>query len=275
MRRFITLLALTFIAGSSFGQVSGIISPTFKQKSEFLGGTEFDSSYCIIGIGQGFNNKVHDSLPRFWFVIDNPDEMNWLKTQWIFTNPVRNIRIEEPSFNIMIIKDKREVNSGGLIYPNQGIIKSEIGWYPFDTSQLIWLHKEHPLKYHTENRSFETRLQYIAYANSILNDSLLLLFFEAEVRYEGKFTIIANRASNEASPFFVLRDIKKDLTWYAPDNDYAADFAMNDSFNIANSQKIKITVKCSKKLYDKFKSKGTVKEEWHPATWDIKTFWRD
>lgn len=263
MKYLLTLIFLLLFKISSYGQ-----------KSVFFKGIEFDSSYSIIGIGQGYDNS-HDSLPGFWFLIDRPEDMVRLKQNWVFKNPVPTIKMEEKTIEIYIIRDKRLINPGGLIFPLQGIIKSEYNWYPFDTAELVRLHKEHPFKYHTETRKFDTFLQYVAYANSIIHDSALLFFFEPSLGYEGKFEIIANRSADPSSPIFVLSDINKELKALAPENSFQAGHVINDSFNIANSRKVKITVECSKALYDKYKSKWTEKGDWQPSIIKIKTFWRD
>jgi hypothetical protein len=248
----------------------------FGQKSEFFKGIDFDSSFCIIGIGQSLDKNA-DTLLRFNFVIDNPEDMIKLSKDWVFKKPVSNIGIEPVSFDIFIIKDKRTFRPGGIIYPRQGIIKSGNNWYNFDTAALIKLHHDHPLKFRTRKYSFDTFLHYVAFANGILNDSSLLFFQEPSLSFEGEFIIITKRTNDPDSPIWEMGDINKELREFAPENTYTVSNALNDSFNIVNKRATKIEVHCSKSLYDKYKAKTKRSDisEWQPAEIDIKTYWRD
>ncbi len=244
------------------------------QQSEPFKGIDFDSSFCILGVAEN-HGGLEESMQKFTFIIDNPDDMIKLKKEWIFKNQVSKISIEPKPINIFIIRDKRLFNPGSLIYPIQGIIKSGNNWYEFDTSKLIQLHQDHPLKYHTKKYRFDTYTQYAAFGNSLLHDSSLLFFFQPNLTYEGKFTIIAHRTSDPASPAFALRDINKELELLAPSNTFQASYITNDSFNIATIDRVKITVECSKTLYDKYKSRRNKKGEWIPSVIEIKAYWRD
>ena len=246
----------------------------FGQKSEFFKDIDFDSSFCIIGIGQSLDKNA-DTLLRFNFVIDNPEDMQRLKREWVFKSPVRNISIETVSFDIFIVKDKRVFNRGGMIFPRQGIIKSGDNWYRFDTAALIKLNRDHPLKFRTRWYNFNSYTKYAAFGNSILNDSSLLFFTEPSLRYEGKFVIIVNRSNDPDSPIWAMADINKELKELAPEHTYTVSNALTDSFNIVNKRKTKIEVNCSKSLYDKYKSKRSDIGEWQPSLIDIKTFWRE
>jgi hypothetical protein len=245
------------------------------QKLEFFKGIDFDSSYTIIGIGQGYDSKNLDSLPGFWFLLDNPKDMEKLKQDWVFKSPVPSISIESPNIDIYIIQNKRSINAGGLIFPRQQIITSGQGWYRFDTSRLSALHSEHPFKYHTEKKHFATYNQYAAYGNSIINDSSLLFYNEASTAYGGKFVVISERKSDVTDPMFALKDFTNELKDLAPANSFHAAKVMNDSFEIANPGKVRFTVECSKSLYDKYKSKRFIKGNWEPSPFEMKTFWRD
>jgi len=248
---------------------------SFGQKLEFFKSIDFDSSYTIIGIGQGYENKVQDSLPGYWFLLDNPKDMEQLKQDWVFKSIVANISIEQPDIDIFIIQNKRSIPGGGLIYPRQRIITTGKGWYKFDTARLSALHREHPFKYHTEKKQFETYNQYAAYGNSIINDSVLLFYNEPSMRYEGKFTVITHRTNDPSSPLFALRDFNNELKELAQANSFQAGQVMNDSFNITNPDKVRFTVHCSKSLYDKYKSKIFAKGSWEPSLIEMKTFWKD
>jgi hypothetical protein len=79
---------------------------TFGQKVEFFKGIDFDSSYTIIGIVQA-HEKLVDSFSRFWFVIDDPAEMDRLKKNWILNRQISNVKYGDVAFDIYIVKDKR------------------------------------------------------------------------------------------------------------------------------------------------------------------------
>jgi hypothetical protein len=244
------------------------------QKSVFFRNIDFDSSYAVIGIGQHLLNN-DDSFPQFWFIIDNPGDLIKLQKDWIFKNEVSSIRIEQNAFDIFIIRDKRTQPGAGIIYPKQGIIKSETSWYKFDMAKLNVLHREHPLRYHTKTYTFDSYTQYAAFGNSLLNDSSLLFFFEPYLKYEGKFTLTVNRKSKHSDTIFDLHDLNRQMASEFPKMDYNCTIVENDEFNMNNTNKVRFTIECSKALYDKYKNKYAEKGEWQPAKIEVKTFWRD
>jgi hypothetical protein len=247
---------------------------SFAQKSNFLSGIDFDSSYSIIGLGQGHPN-VNDSLQGFWFILDNPDDMNKLKREWVFKKVVNPIQLEDRFIEVYVVRNKQLINPGTLIFPRQGVIESGITWYRFDTSVLSHLHRQHPLKYHSQLSVFDTQAHFASYGNSILNDSSLLFFLPFSGQYEGKFSITAKRTSDPDSQIFALSYINKELAKLAPDNTYHSYLVNNDPFNMEHTDKVRITVECTKNLYDKYQSKTNIKEAWEPTLIDVKTFWRD
>lgn len=246
---------------------------SYGQKPVFLKDFDFDSSYTVLCLGQSFQGR-EDSLPRFWFMLDNPDDMNALKKDWsLRKKPIRYI--EWASVSVFIIRNKQTVKGGALIYPIQGCINVQDVWYTFDTSKLNTLHKEHPLKFHTESRKFDTYLHYVAYANTLLNDDSLLFFFEPTLTYEGSFTITARTNNTPGSDVLVSSDINKDLRELAPVGSFTASPVMNDSFNINNRGKVRITVHCAKSLYDKYKDWSVEKGAWQPTEIEMKLFWKE
>ncbi len=247
----------------------------FAQKDEFFKGIDFDSSYTIVGLAQGYGKSV-DTFSRFCFVIDDPVEMDSLKKKWVYTRPVSNIHFEDVSFDIFVVRFSRLAAPSGIIYPKQRIINSGNGhWHPFDTAELVRLHNAHPLHFHTEIKRFDTWNEYIAFGNSIVHDSSLLFFFEPSLRFEGMFDIITYRTSDESSPIFKLRDINEELEKLTSKSNFETGHVLNDSFNIAHRDKVKITVHCSKDLYDHYNVKGREKGPWQPAAILMTIFWRE
>jgi hypothetical protein len=248
--------------------------PSKGQKVEFFKDITFDSSYTVIGIGQGYAKSV-DSFPRFWFILEDPAEMNKLKKDWVFSRQV-GYQLSYQIFDVFVIKDKRLAASTGIIYPDQRIINTGNGhWYPFDTADLVRLHAAHPLKYHTEKKTFVTWREYAAYGNSLLNDPKLLFFFEPSRNFEGSFDIIASRSPDPSSPIFVLRDVSKELGMITARANFQAGHDEKDSFNIAHRDKVKIEVHGSRTLYDQYNFEGREKGPWRPQPIDIRLFWRD
>jgi hypothetical protein len=250
-------------------------SPLFAQQKDLFRGIQFDSSYCIIGLCQGYDGKLQDSLQRFSFYLDDPADMEKLKNEWIFKKIGGDNSYEKPSIDIEVVKDKRLAQPGCLIFPNRGILIANGGWHQFDTALLVALHRQHPLRYRTEIRRFDSFNKYAAYGNSVLADTSLLFFFEPSVRYEGEFDLIANRTDDSDSPIFVLRDVDKELEAMAPASSFQAGVVTSDSFNIKSQNNAKITVKCAKTLYDKFHNRRYIKTAWRPAPIEMKLFWRE
>ena len=247
----------------------------FAQKDEFFKGIDFDSSYVIIGLGQGYGKSI-DTFSRFCFVIDDPAEMVSLKRKWVYTKPISNFHLEDVSFDIFVVRFGRLAAPSGIIYPKQRIINTGNGnWHPFDTAELVRLHNAHPLHFQKEIKRFDTWNEYIAYGNSILHDSSLLFFFEPSLRFEGKFDIITRRTPDASSPLFKLRDINDELEKLTGKSNFEAGQVINDSFNIAHRDRCKITVQCSKDLYVHYNVKGREKGPWQPAPIEITIFWRD
>ena len=243
------------------------------QKPEILKDIEFDSSYCVIGIGQGFQGK-YDSLPRFWFILNNPRDMETLRKDWVLKKGSIS-GFEKNSIDVFVTKDNQRVNGGALIYPLQGRINVLDNWYKFDTAKLTKLHNQHPLKYHTEVKVFDTYPHYIGYANSIVHDSLLLFFFEPTLTYEGRFTITVKEANTSDNSIFVSKDINEELKALGPNEQFQASPILNDSFTLSHPDKVRITVECSKSLYAKYKNNSYEVGEWQPALIQTKVFWKD
>lgn len=243
------------------------------QKVALFKAIDFDSSYQVIGLVQGFG-KLTDSLDRFWFLIDNPVEMRQLQSKWVFKDPVSNLKTEEAVVDIFVIKQKRPIANYAMIYPKQQIINVQGRWYRFDTSWLGKLHAAHSLNYRSEKRSFETFSQYAAYGNSLLNDSNLLFFFEPSLRFEGKFSVIARRTSDPADPVFILRDITNECRALAPEGGFSVRQPLNDSFNLSRRDSVKIEVEGSRGLYDRYHEKRRFKGAWEPTKIQTTTFWR-
>jgi hypothetical protein len=262
-------MKLLFFLSAFFLQFTG-----FSQKSEYFKDVTFDSSYSVLGICQGYG-KPGDSLERFWFIVDNIADLNKLKSDWVFKNPVPQFHGEERSVNIYIVKNKQLTNFWSVIFPKQGIILSGHHYYKFDTSQLLTLHSAHPLHYHSQRMQFDTYTHYSSYGNSIIQDPKLLFLFEPSLSYEGQFSIITRRTNDPASPLFILRDINKELRVIDPSGKFQASQPLNDSFNIASRDRVKFVVRCSKALYDDYQTIGREKGSWEPTPIEITTFWRD
>ena len=135
---------------------------SFAQSSELFKGIDFDSSFCVVGIVQG-NSQKQDSLPQYWFVLDNPADMIELKKEWVFKKEVPRISIEFSPIEIYTLRNKMEMIPTALIYPQQGIIKSGNRWYRFDMNEIEKLHNKHPLRYHSQTLRFNTYKQCVIF----------------------------------------------------------------------------------------------------------------
>jgi hypothetical protein len=99
--------------------------------------------------------------------------------------------------------------------------------------------------------------------------------FEPDNRFEGMFTIIANTTPDPADPYFVLSDINKELLNITTKDSFECGLIENDNLIKTKSNKVKITVKCAKNLYDKYNNKRHQKGEWVKSPIEIKLFWKD
>jgi len=244
----------------------------FSQKFDYFNDVQFDSSYSVIGICQGYGKPI-DSLERFWFIVDDLGELNQLKKDWVFKKTVSGMHEENRAVDIYVIKNKRLAAKSSIIYPDQGIVLSGFRCYKFDTAELLKLHAAHPLRYHSQRMQFDTYAHYAGYGNSLLQEPLLLFFTEPSMRYQGRFSIFARRTTDD--PLFTLRDINKELRVFDPSGKFQAGEPMNDSFNLTRKDSVKFVVECSKSLYEQYQAIGREKGPWEPAVIDIKTYWRD
>jgi hypothetical protein len=249
------------------------IFPAAAQKYPLFKGIDFDSSYQIIGLGRGYGRPI-DSLGRFWFILDNPADMQQLQRDWVFQGSVASLQIEEPAIDIYVIRNRQPIANFALIFPKQRIININGSWHPFDTSWLVRLHAAHPLNYSSEEKSFDTYPQFAAYGNGLLRDSGVLYFLAPSLRFEGSFTLIARRSKDPASPMFVLRDLSDNMKFLSPSGGYRVGYPERDSFNITRIDSVKMTVDCSRRLYEKYHDKHMIKGAWEPAKIDATVFWR-
>lgn len=246
----------------------------FAQKSQYFKDISFDSSYSVVGICRGMGKPV-DSLERFWFEVNDLAGLNQLKSEWVFKNSVASLHLEDRSFDIHIIKNKREVGFVSLIWPLQGLILSNGHYYHFDTTELVKLHAAHPLHFRSQHLVFDTYRHYADYANSIIHDPALLFFYEPSLNYEGQFTIYSHRKKESSDPYFVLKYVNNELHDFDVSGRYEAGYDANDTFNIAHKDQVRFVVQCSKKLYDAYHSDDRGKGPWEPAVIDITVFWRE
>jgi hypothetical protein len=247
----------------------------FAQVDEFFKGIDFDSSYTIVGLSQSHGMPV-DTFSRFCFVIDDPAVMDSLKKKWVFTEPVYSVDFADANFNIYVVRFGRIAVPTGVIYPTQGaVVSSNRHWHKFDTAELVRLHIAHPLHFREEIKRFDTWNEYVTYGNNLSRDSNLLLFFEPSMLFEGKFDIITNRTPDASSPVFVMADINKELAKLTAKSKFQADVILNDTFNMAHLDKVKIRVRCSKDLYERYDVNGRDKGPWQPIPIEITIFWRD
>jgi hypothetical protein len=245
------------------------------QTAELFPGISFDSSYKVVGLAQG-HGKAVDSMGQFWFVLDDPQDMTQLRQEWVLKKQEDLRGFDFVSLDLYLIQGKRLAGKTGLIIPDWGIVTNGDGrWYRFDTSKLAAMHDRHPLRYHSEHKTFQSFREYVAYGNSVLDDPKLLFFFEPDMRFQGKFELISSRTRDPSSPIFVLRDINRELEALAPKRSWEAGQSETDSFNIEHRDLVKVVVRCSKALYDRYKGKGRQKGDWQPEPIEITLFWRD
>lgn len=244
------------------------------QKRAVYEDINFDSSYNIIALGSSFHDYDKDSkIYNFW--VNNVDDMNNIKKEWVVKTVRPKIAIEEYTIVIYISKDKQLVDSRLLIYPKQGIMHFANTWYDFDIKKFFKVQAAHPLNFHSQSFKLNSILEFAFFKDSIQNIPSFLFLTDPPTTFEGQFTIIAPRTTDPDSWNFALSDINKELIALAPLKKYETHYAMNDKFNLGNTEKVKIRVDCSKALYDAYKSMINEKEEWIPSTVDTKVVFKD
>ena len=246
---------------------------SFGQKCEFFEAVHFDSTYTIVGIGRG-NGESGDSLERFWFVLDNLQDMQEIQRDWVFKRQLPYIHVDDHPFDVFVIKDKQLVTSG-LIYPYQGNLTVGKGCYRFDTTILKRLHATHPLHYHSQERTFDTYPQYGNYGNTLLQDSTVLFFFQPYLRFQGSFTIETELTADRVGLSAVLNDIGKELIALSPGGQYAIGLPKFDTTSNPKFIKARIEIQSSKALYDQYNDKKLQKSPWKPTLISTTVFWRD
>jgi hypothetical protein len=248
-------------------------SHSYGQKCEFFAGIQLDSSYTILGIGQG-HGESRDSLERFWFVLDNLQDMQQIQRDWVFKRPLPYPHLDNYPFDVFVIKDKQLVTSGS-IYPYQGNVSIGRGWYRFDTTILKRLHATHPLHYHSQKRTFDTYPQYGNYGNTLLQDSTVLFFFQPSLRFQGSFTIESELTADGADLSDMLNDINKELIALSPGGHYETALPEFDKTSNPKVVKVRIEILSSKALYDQYNDKKLEKGPWQPTPISTTVFWRD
>ncbi len=263
MKQFFILLTLLFS------------EEAFSQKFEILKDVNIDSSYIVLCMGQGYD-KTFDSLERFGFILDKPEQILELKQGLNLKRKAQNIIIDKNSIDIGIVQNKKLIRTEGVFYPMQGkFLTNGKGWYYFDTAFLVKLHLEHPLKYHSEKFSFDTYLNYSFFKDSIENVSSFLYLDEPNLKYEGKFSLIVKKNPETSSSIFAEIDLKKELALLISANKFHTYSVMNDKFNIDNKDKVEIIIECPKYLYDKYSNKENIKGKWQPNLIEAKVYFKD
>ncbi|MEO8416331.1 MAG: hypothetical protein ABI472_21900 [Ginsengibacter sp.] len=244
------------------------------QKFSVFEDINFDSTYSVIALSSSFSDHNKDSK-TYSFLIGNVEDLNKIKREWTVNIVQPTISIEEYSISIYIVKDKQLVNSRLLIYPGQGIIKARNNWYHFDMKKFNEIQTRYPLHSHSQTFKFDTDLDFALFYDSIHNTPSYLFLFEPYFEFEGHFDIIASRTSDPDSPISVLSAINKELEKLAPQEKMQAQHVLNDKFNLEHTDKVKIKVESSKKLYDAYHNKVNIKEKWIPSTFDTKVIFKD
>ncbi|MFT3932697.1 MAG: hypothetical protein QM726_03695 [Chitinophagaceae bacterium] len=248
----------------------------FSQKFEFFKGLTIDSNYIILGQGQGYD-KTADSLERFWFILDKPEDIMQFRKDFKLGKKASHVDFGDKNLiDINIIKNKKQVGVEGVFYPFQEKFASNgKGWYELDTSLLAKLHNEHPLKYHTQKFLFDNYAEYNFFVDSIETVPSFLYMDEPKLQYEGKFTVIVDRDPETSNPLFLEIDLKKEIALLLPENKFHVYTVINDKFNTESKTKVKITVEGPKTLYDRYSNSKNIKGEWEKNLIDPKVYFSD
>jgi len=234
----------------------------------------FDSTYYIVAMGSSFKDPGKDSK-AYNFFVDNVAEMKRMKEEWTVKTMVPHIFYDQDMIDLFIMKDSQLVNTQIMIYPKQGVIRARNNWYDFDMKKFEDIEKRYPLNYHSKTFQFASDLDFALFYDSIENTPSYIFLFEPHFLFEGHFDIIAPRSPDPASPIFVLSDINKELEALTPAKNFRAQGILNDPFNEEHTDKTKIMVESSKKLYDRYKNRFNIKGAWIPSIFESKVFFRD
>jgi hypothetical protein len=251
-----------------------ISAPLLAQKTAFDKKIIFDSSYCVIGIGQSWSNQTK-SFENLSFIINTPEDLALLKKDWVIKKQVPVVQIEKGGFSIFTTKKKLLTQSGvELIFLEQEIIKAQNSWYKFDISKLKKLHDEHPLEYHIQTFSFDTHLQYAFFYDSVIRRPDLLFLLEPSFMYEGRFVISFEVTPELSNPIWALHIVNEELSAKFSKNSFRA-YSVVEQSVYKNINRIDIKVESSKDVYNNCKSKLGTKGEWKPALVETTVYFRD
>ncbi len=244
---------------------------SFGQKSEFFKDFKFDSTYAVIGIGPHWK-KSGDPLQRFWFIVNDSAGLDKLKKEWTFSTQVIGVQ-EENSFSIYITKNKKYI-SAGIINPTLSNIRTPDDWYEFDTTLLISLHQSNPLKYHTQKIIFKTAGEYEKYLDSAIKQPAFLFHYGPNFTFQGQFTITIDKTNKIPHPKGASEYLEKKFRKIVSKDKFHITYALDD-YNLNHPDKMRMTIECSKLLFDSYKNEKFEIGQWQPLIISVKSFWRD
>jgi hypothetical protein len=258
----IRLLCLTLLVGNS----------CLSQQSAFFKGFVFDSTYTVIGVGQQWRPSG-GPMQRFEFIVDNKADLLHLQKDWVFKQPAEPMIVLNNLFNIYILKDKKLVSSG-VINPSVPNIRTEDGWYVFDTTLLLKLHALSPLRYSKKDTVFQTAEALKLYHEKARSIPSFLFLTQPDLRYEGEFSVTVTTSKEIPTTKAAIDMVNKEfLKWVEKDKFHTV--YVLDEFNTGQNQKLRLTVKAPKQLYDKFRNDAYEIGLWKPAVIKATTYWRE
>lgn len=248
-----------------------VTSQVLGQEVECFKKFNFDNTYAVIGVGP-MSPKDGDSLEKYWFVLDNVEDLNQLKTDWVFREKARNL-LEANSFHVYITKNKKIINAAGcIINPTFNNICVAGEWREFDLAMLRRLHKKHSLHYVTETKTFRTVTEWESYRDSARKERPFLFFIEPNLRYEGQFKVTADKTDKWPNPAVVIGQLKKDFR-ILDTSRVNVEYSLSE-YNVKHPEKMQIDVYSSRELFDRYRSDSFHVGPWEPQQIKTTAYWR-
>lgn len=235
----------------------------------------FDSTYSLVALSTAFSDPARDPQ-EFSFYVNNLNDLTEMQRQWVLTTKRPRVSIEHSSIDLYLLKGGYLVSSRWMIYPEQGIMHYGDSWYDFDMKKFRKVQQKHALHYHSQRFAFDSLVDFAFFRDSLQGTPNFLFLFEpGATKFKGSFNVILPGSGDSNGNLFAMSDLNKELKAKFPSETFEVSMVINDSFNLANKNKLRLKVECAKTFYEKFRGEGKETEDWMPYKLETRVIFKD
>lgn len=259
MKNILTIVVLLFVTPFIFGQKT------------LFNDLKVDKTTKIVGrIPHYDKSKMYE---KYNFIIEDSTEIaNFIKDLHV-DSEVPNA-LENPNFKLTIVKNNREMGSWTINPTQKSAMTHDGKTYKFDLNQIINLYKRFPLRYYHEIKVFKSRELYDDYLVEQQKNPNFLFDYAPQFKYECSFEIEFKKSSKFSSPKAISDYLIPLIEKIVKKDEYSLSYTLDEK-NLNDMNQYTMTIRGSKKLFQKLEVKKLVKENFETIVEDGYFFYKE